>query len=459
MELTLSAQLAQEWSELTGTYPAPVRHAALHLAAANGEQLATYFYEVMLTDKIASQFLTHEQVKVALHASMSKWVVSIFELEPEAEFDEMVHQQIHIGNVHARVGVPVHVVLRGARSLKNKYAALLRDDAQTPLESRMDVLSFIDVSIDFAMEIISGAYASSYDRSARAEESYRLFSMAQDVTAEKANQRSALLNWENDIMYQHMLAKEPIRLPRIGASDFGLWFKHKGAHVFQGSYETKVIVSAMTYIDNGILPTLGGESEAPLKDDPNQSVRDLHEQVRLISTHLERLFDERSELEAGRDSMTRLLNRRFLDVILSKEVAYARHSGTKFALLALDVDHFKNVNDNYGHDAGDAVLKQLATVLNEHTRGGDYVFRMGGEEFMVLLVDVQDAGAVRVAEKLRQTVRQQKFRIRDEQTISITVSIGVALHDGHPDHARILRAADEALYRAKNSGRDSVIVA
>ena len=457
MELSLSEQLALEWSALTDSYSAPARQAALRLAGANDEQLATYFYEVMLEDQIASQFLTHEQVKVALHASMRKWVVSVFELEPGADFEAMVDLQIHVGHVHARVGVPVHVVLRGARALKKRYTALVQADSQIKPQAKIPILSFIMVSIDFAMEIMAGAYASSNDRSARAEESYRLFSMAQDVTAEKAHQRSALLNWENDIMYQHTLSKEAIRLPRIGASDFGLWFKHKGAHVFQGSYETDVIITAMKYIDNGILPALGGEADAPLKDDRTQSVRDLHEQVRLIFHHLERLFEERSELEAGRDALTRLLSRRFLDVILAKEVAYARQSGTKFALLALDVDYFKNVNDQYGHDAGDAVLKHLATVLSEHTRGGDYIFRMGGEEFMILLVDVVPAGAMRVAEKLRRRIHDEPFRIHGDQIIKITVSIGVALHDGHPDHARILRTADEALYRAKNGGRNSVV--
>lgn len=459
MDVMISTKLALGWAALLESYPPRVRGAALRVAAANDVDLATHFYSVMLDDKIASQFLTHEQVKTALHASMKKWVVSIFELEPDSDLEEMVHQQIYVGKVHARVGVPVHVVLRGARALKTKYLELIHADDSLEPAITLDVLAFINLSIDFAMEIMAGAYASSYDRSARAEESYRLFSMAQDVTAEKANQRSALLNWENEVIYQHALVKEPVRLPRIGASDFGLWFKHKGAHVFQGSYETNVIISAMKYIDNGILPTIGREADAPLHGDVTQSVRDLHEQVRLITTHLDRLFEERNELEAGRDSLTRLLSRRFLDVILAKEVAYARHSGTRFALIAVDVDYFKDVNDSWGHDSGDMVLKQLATLLNDHVRGGDYVFRMGGEEFLLLLVDVQPAGVKRIAEKIRQRISEEAFRIRDDRQIRITVSVGVALHDGHPDHARILRAADDALYRAKNGGRNSVVLA
>src|SRR5699024_7617105 len=139
----------------------------------------------------------------------------------------------------------------------------------------------------------------SYDRSARAEESYRLFSLAQDVTAEKATQRAAVLNWENDTMYRHALANEPVRLPRLGESDFGLWFKHKGAHVFQANYETNVILSTMHRIDEEILPLLGNENPAGDEQESRQRLRDLHEQVRLIVTHLERLFDERNELEAG----------------------------------------------------------------------------------------------------------------------------------------------------------------
>lgn len=459
MDISLSAQLSGEWSGLLSQFPPAVRLAARRLAAENNEQLATHFYAVMLEDQIAHQFLTHEKVKSALHSSMKKWVVTIFELDAGSDLEPMVQEQIHVGMVHARVNVPVHVVLRGARSLKQKYAELLATADHIDHTVRTSVLSFISLSIDFAMEIMAGAYASTHDRSARAEESYRLFSMAQDVTAEKEHQRAALLNWENSVMYEHALNRDAVKLPRIGASDFGLWFKHKGAHVFQGSYESDVIITAMTDLDSRILPALGQE-DGPL--DPSEQVervRELHAQARVVGTHLERLFEQRNELEAGRDALTRLLSRRFLDVILSKEVNYARHSGTTFALVAIDIDFFKDVNDTYGHDSGDMVLQQFAQLLNEQTRGGDYVFRLGGEEFLVLLVDVQREAALRVAEKLRQNVMEESFRVRHDTMINITVSIGVALHDGHPDHSRILRSADDALYRAKNGGRNSVVVA
>lgn len=459
MESTVASQLAAEWMALVESQPERVRQAAHAVARVNGVELATHFYAVMLGDKLASQFLTHEQVKTALHASMKEWVADIVDVQPSSDFESMVNRQIFVGNVHARVGVPVHIVLQGARALKSRFKTLIDHDKQIDGSDKLPVYGFLCQSIDLAMEIMAGAYASSYDRSTRAEESYRLFSMVQDVTAEKQHKRSVLLNWENEVMYGHALIKEPVRLPRIGDSDFGLWFKHKGAHVFQGSYETQIIIAAMEYIDNEILPVLGRQVDTDPPPDLLQSVRDLHEQVRLIQSHLDRLFEERSELEAGRDSLTRLLSRRFLDVILAKEVSYARNSGTRFALVALDVDFFKDVNDTWGHDSGDMVLKQLAQLLNEHVRGGDYVFRMGGEEFLILLVDVKPQGVKRIAEKLRARVSQTEFRLRNDNIINITVSVGVALHDGHPDHARVLRAADDALYQAKNSGRNSVIMA
>src|SRR5690625_2366436 len=233
MDTTVATQVATGWSDLVDAYPESIRHAAMNVAADNNVELATHFYAIMLGDPVASHFLTHEPVKTTLHASMKDWVVEIVDLTPDSDFEAMVERQVVVGQVHARVGVPVHIVLQGARALKSRFKALTDDDARIARDDKLDVYSYFSLSIDIGMEVMAGAYASSYERSARAEESYRLFSMAQDVTAERQHKRSVLLNWENEIMYRHALIKEPVRLPRIGDSDFGLWFKHKGSHVFQ----------------------------------------------------------------------------------------------------------------------------------------------------------------------------------------------------------------------------------
>src|SRR5690606_38908123 len=98
--------------------------------------------------------------------------------------------------------------------------------------------------------------------------------------------------------------------------------------------------------------------------------------------------------------------------------------------------------DRYGHEAGDAVLQQMAALMSNSIRGGDYLFRLGGEEFLMLLVDTSLDGALRVAEKLRQQVAQASFHLPRQQQHPVTISVGVAMFDGHPDYQRILRHSD-----------------
>ena len=141
----------------------------------------------------------------------------------------------------------------------------------------------------------------------------------------------------------------------------------------------------------------------------------------------------------------------------SREVSYAQQRGSRFALLGVDIDYFKSVNDTYGHDAGDRVLQQFAELLSNSARAGDYVFRVGGEEFLVLLVDVDADAALRAARNLRMRIHAETFRVSDSQTLSITASVGIALYDGHPDYERTLRRVDRALYQAKEEGRDRVV--
>lgn len=105
------------------------------------------------------------------------------------------------------------------------------------------------------------------------------------------------------------------------------------------------------------------------------------------------------------------------------------------------------------------VLQQVAAVLNNNIRGGDYLFRLGGEEFLMVLVDTSAAGAMSVAEKLRMQIEREVFHLPHNQTGKITISAGIATFNGHPDYLRVLRHSDEALYQAKSQGRNRVVMA
>lgn len=162
---------------------------------------------------------------------------------------------------------------------------------------------------------------------------------------------------------------------------------------------------------------------------------------------------------ANVDGLTGLLNRRALMEILHKEHNRAMRYGRPYALVMTDIDHFKEVNDQYGHGAGDVVLKTFAKVLSENMRSTDSVGRYGGEEFLIILPESSVAAAYRLAERIRELIQKTRVPLPDNKAIGVTASFGVC---GFPDHGRtlegLLRKVDDFLYRAKQAGRNRVEV-
>jgi diguanylate cyclase len=171
------------------------------------------------------------------------------------------------------------------------------------------------------------------------------------------------------------------------------------------------------------------------------------------------MFENLVSMESGRDSLTQLFNRRFLPAVLAREIDIAMSQNKTFALLMVDIDYFKSINDQHGHQAGDRVLQQVSSLLQHSVRAGDFVFRYGGEEFLLLLVEVGLQQAMNLAEKIRHRVETETIPILNGQELQTTVSMGVALFDGHPDYQHLVSRADEALYRAKNKGRNRCLSA
>jgi diguanylate cyclase (GGDEF)-like protein len=160
------------------------------------------------------------------------------------------------------------------------------------------------------------------------------------------------------------------------------------------------------------------------------------------------------------DPLTGCLNRRGLDQTLARELARATRAGSTVSLLALDLDHFKNVNDNYGHIAGDAVLREFGALLKQTARGGDMVARTGGEEFTILLPDTDPEGALHTATRMCDTVRSHQFMVNGKR-LYLTISVGLvsmARVGSDAASANLKERADEALYAAKRAGRDRVRV-
>ena len=158
------------------------------------------------------------------------------------------------------------------------------------------------------------------------------------------------------------------------------------------------------------------------------------------------------------DQLTGLYNRRFLEEIADKLSAQIKRRGTTLGILMVDIDYFKKVNDQYGHDLGDRVLKEIAQTIRNTVREADYVIRFGGEEIMVLLVDVKEGKAKEVAEKIRRAIENKVIEFSGG-VIKKTVSIGVSEFPKDCDGKlwQCIKFADVALYRAKEEGRNRVV--
>ncbi|MBI4923404.1 MAG: PleD family two-component system response regulator [Devosia nanyangense] len=158
------------------------------------------------------------------------------------------------------------------------------------------------------------------------------------------------------------------------------------------------------------------------------------------------------------DELTGLYNRRYFDRHLSLMLDKAREQDRDMAVMLIDMDFFKSVNDNHGHDIGDAVLKEFALRLKRNIRGVDLACRFGGEEFVVLMPDTDYRQAQSVAERVRMAVAERAFETAELQPLTVTVSVGVALNEHETDTPElILKRADVALYRAKREGRNRVV--
>ncbi len=173
-----------------------------------------------------------------------------------------------------------------------------------------------------------------------------------------------------------------------------------------------------------------------------------------ISQDITQQMEKEKQLESKvyTDTLTRLFNRRKYNEIIKEEIERFHKNEKPFSLILIDIDHFKNINDTHGHDIGDLILKELASLLKENIRNEDMAFRWGGEEFVLIVHTSNDIAAI-IAEKLRIIIKETEIA-----TLNITASFGIAQITHNMDADTLFSTADKALYKAKKQGRDQVIV-
>jgi diguanylate cyclase (GGDEF)-like protein/PAS domain S-box-containing protein len=207
--------------------------------------------------------------------------------------------------------------------------------------------------------------------------------------------------------------------------------------------------------ENGVTRIFGISKETTKIHDAKRALQryneTLEKKVMERTAELNKALKDMEEL-AVTDKLTKLYNRHRIDEALDIEITKSERYGTHFGVLILDIDNFKMVNDNYGHYAGDVVLKEFADILSRYVRESDTLGRWGGEEFVIIVPDSNKDSILHFAQRLREIIQEYKFDVVG----NITASIGTTLYINNDTPESLISRADSALYQSKNSGRNCV---
>ena len=441
------------WKTAPDDVRTQVRACLTEVVCEHRGELVDAFYSALIHHREATMFLDHSVVQNRLSHSLGAWLEKLVATDLQGDIGDFVALQSRIGMIHARIKVPNHLVMQGVSLLKSRIGGYLVAMDLAP-QIRSAALIMQNELIDCAINLMSEAYVTDTRDRAKVDEAFRLFNLGQDINLERETQRAALMEWSHQVLFDLLGSQERADFRPLSSSSFGLWVRHRATLLFPDAPPVASIEQLIHKIDSECLPAIVDSQVRSL-----DAVAALQGRIEEIKFLLTGLFQAAANLENGRDPLTRTLNRRFLSSVLAREVSLARSNDLPLSVALVDVDHFKRINDRYGHSTGDLVLSHIADALLNAVRSSDFVFRYGVEEFLIAFAETEQAEATRIAQRLCRQFAETPLAIPGHDPIRITVSIGIARFEGHPDYQYLINKADEALYRAKNSGRNRVDVA
>jgi len=455
-QLQLQQTYERELAELYHVDNADTLSLLAEKIVPNAALIARSFYRVMLQNQFSVEFLTSELVETRLKVSMTAWIEGLFKAHNTIDdIRNFLEQQVQVGHVHARIDLPMSLVNFGMRTLKGAITEIIQAEIESPKQA--DSLVLINAIIDSTTALINESYLIDIVASEGEAQAFRLHVSSQSLAFDFERLRTSLLDWLRQVLSKfHEKTLNEATFPTIRHSDFGLWLTHKGALILTGRPELEVLLTFIGDANEIIDKIKKLDHRGQDLEQFNQLIEDLNAEVTKVIWILGDTAKEMLDIDSGRDALTHLFNRRYISTVLRHETECSIKTGMRYGVLYIDIDYFKNLNDEHGHDNGDLILQQFAYNLSQSVRTGDYVFRYGGEEFLIVLADIKESQLASIAEKVRALIENTAFKLADESLISATVSIGAAIHDRHPDYQRTITNADKALYRAKEKGRNRV---
>lgn len=421
------------------------------------DDVSVLFFDYLRNRTESSIFLNDVLIGQHLRPALADWIRGVLALRVSDDVSGFLDRQKGIGARHARISLPIQELQIGMFWIKRELSRRLVDWA-SDRRVLADAIMMLDGLFDMAFAAMSHVYVADVVADARNSQALNLQATGIDMALQTEGLRASLFDWHRQVLLL-LIAEESQRdrFPAIRRTGFGLWVLHKGELLFPGSTEIKLLERIVTTIDDRF-DRLFGTRSAVDRSIYRQLIDDVDAEVTAATAILSSMTDRTLAMEGGRDTLTKLFNRRFLRTVMQREIRLSQAAGDRFGVLLLDIDHFKVINDTFGHDTGDAILKQMAELLIGSVRAGDFVFRYGGEEFLLLVGGMTADILCMIGEKVRLATEREDFRNPLGDPLKVTVSVGLALHDGHPDYQRVIAAADGALYEAKNAGRNRCIL-
>lgn len=452
---SFASLVADEWASIANETSLSIIKSVTEFIDSQFEDLLARYKHYLATDLVLGEHINTDEMRKEIVALFEDWVRQLFGMK-FSDVNHFIREQSEIGKKLSRIGYPPHAVSKSLRIVNSwiLFHILQKDFSK---QEKIDAVAYITNLIGLSYEIRIHGYMKSISDQTRLDASYRLAVISNNMGMERERQRVFLTEWERNI-FAWFYNPSDVGLPRLARSEFGMWFTHKASIMFEMAPKLTDVSDCITKIDQEILPkleTTSYDDRVAIGTQFNLIEQDLA-QIKFV---INEIFDSHIELDNAKDMLTKLLNRRFMHTVLSREITLQKRAGSiGFAVLILDLDHFKKINDTYGHVAGDAVLQKVAALISYSVKPSDFVFRYGGEEILIVLVEVQHNVVIRIAESIREKLEQTNILIPSGESINITVSIGGALAKGKIDYEIVIAEADQALYQAKNTGRNKAIV-
>lgn len=413
------------------------------------EKSVVAFYDVLQNDSATSHYFSNHLVEQHLKVALKSWLEQTLTAKHSKEaINELVNEQRKVGQVHSRIEVPMQLVTTAMLVIKQSLFASIRECEDLLSDEKSDLIIVVDTLLDASLNLINESYLEGHIESQRTAQEYRNRTSAQELAIEIERIKGSLFGWLTQFMTD-LFSESITNQADINHQEFALWVRHKLDFV---GTDKSIILKIKEKVDQLQieLSIFFGLKNSERK----AAIKKINSLANAIGWLLTEVADENLERSTREDPLTSLIGRRFMAPILQKESQLSRKTNVPYSIMMLDVDDFKSMNDLYGHQAGDQVLSQMGHVMKSLLRVTDYAFRYGGEEFLVLMPETNLKNAVTAAEKLLNKVRDIDVYLENERRLKVTVSIGVAEFDGHPDYEHLIKVADEKLYEAKHNGKN-----